>query len=481
MTDALVARAGVLELDIDADRLLRRIAELARIGADHTTGGITREGFSAADRRARAYLMDEARAAGLVPAVDAAGNIIVRRDGSTAATGTATTTTTEAAATAANTATTATTATTGPGAGTAAATAPAPEAGQVVMMGSHLDTVVNAGRLDGAYGVLAALEVLQAVAESDLRYEPVVTAFANEEGALFPQPFWGSMALAGRLADLPREPGDHDGRPLREALRLAGGDLDALGSASWPRGSVASYLELHVEQGPVLERAGDRIGVVDAITGRIVLTVEIRGAAGHSGTTPMEGRRDALAAAARVVLAAESIARDRDLCRVATVGRIAPHPNTPNTIAGTVRMTVDLRDTVPRRAAAAEAALREELRAIAGGTGTEIEVVAETRSDPVDTHPLLREAIAGSAEELGLPYEVLPSGAGHDAQMVADIAPIGMIFVPSRGGVSHVPEEDTADDDLVAGARVLLRTVLRIAGRSTEESGRPVGYSVDGR
>ena len=430
MGDTLVRRAGGrLAVDIDEDRLLRRLAELGRIGRDEHTGGITREGFSPADREARGYLMDEARGAGLAPSVDAAGNVVVRprcekREGE--------------------------------GEGDR----------QALMMGSHLDTVVNGGRLDGAYGVVAALEVLQVFEEYgvDSPYEPVAVAFANEEGALFPQPFWGSMAIAGRLSGLPREPRDHAGRPLREALRLAGGDLDALGSAAWPHGSVAAYLELHVEQGPVLERSGSRIGVVEAITGRTVLTLEVRGAAGHSGTSPMEGRRDALTAASRVVLAVEHIARDRKLCRVGTVGWLDPHPNTPNTIAGSVRLTVDLRDTDVWRAAAAEEALRQALRAIAEATRTEIEVVAETRSDPVSTDPVLRAAIACGAEEFGLAHESLPSGAGHDAQMVADIAPIGMIFVPSLGGISHVPEEDTAPQDLVAGARVLLRTALRVAG-----------------
>ncbi|MFI8930679.1 Zn-dependent hydrolase [Streptomyces sp. NPDC053474] len=426
MSHTVVERAGALALDIDAERLLRRVEELGRIGADPATGGITRTGFSAADREARAYLMDEAQAADLFPAVDAAGNIIVRQRH------------------------------------TGQPTADR----QVVLMGSHLDTVVDGGRLDGAYGVIAALEVLQTAVESGigLRREPVAIAFANEEGALFPQPFWGSMAVAGRIAGLPREPCDDQGRPLRDALRLAGGDLDALGSASWPRQLVAAYLELHVEQGPVLERSGSRIGVVEAITGRIVLTLEIRGAAGHSGTTPMEARSDALAAAARVVLAAEHVAGQRKLCRVATVGRLDPYPNTPNTIAGAVRMTVDLRDTDVWRASDAEQALRTMLRDIAEATGTEIEVVTETRSDPVSTDPRLRAAIVHSADELGLLYEELPSGAGHDAQFVADIAPIGMIFVPSIGGVSHVPEENTSPEDLVAGARVLLRSALRTIG-----------------
>jgi N-carbamoyl-L-amino-acid hydrolase len=411
---------------VDAARLLRRVEELGGIGRDAASGGICREGFGAADRRARAYLIEEAREAGLTPVVDAAGNIIIRL----------------------------------PGAGRPDDRSP------VLLMGSHLDTVVAGGRLDGAYGVLAALEVVQAWAGSGVegRYEPVAIAFSNEEGALFPQPFFGSMAVAGRLAGLPPEPLDNHGRPLRGPLAKVGGDLDALAEAAWPDESIAAYLELHIEQGPVLERHGSRIGAVDAITGRAVCTIEIRGAAGHAGTTPMEGRQDALAAAAHVVLATEGIARDRDLCRVATVGRLDIRPNSPNTIADTVRLTADLRDTDPRRMDAAEAAMRRALRTVGARTGTDITVVARTRSAPVSTSAELRAAVEESAGALGLPHETLPSGAGHDAQIIAAVAPVGMIFVPSRGGVSHVPDEDTSPADLVAGAQVLLGTALRVAG-----------------
>jgi N-carbamoyl-L-amino-acid hydrolase len=200
------------------------------------------------------------------------------------------------------------------------------------------------------------------------------------------------------------------------------------------------------------------------ITGRAVLTVEVRGVAGHAGTTPMDGRRDAVAAAARVALAAESISREQGICRVTTVGQLDVHPNSPNTIADCVRLTADLRDTDAARMQHAEDAFRDALRQIAEQTGTAIDVVARTRSRPVPAAAALRTAIEASAQELGLPHQVLPSGAGHDAQVVADIAPIGMIFVPSIGGLSHVPEEDTKPEDLAAGAQVLLRTALRIAG-----------------
>jgi len=419
--------------EIDASRLLRRLDEIAEIGRD-ANGGITRPGFSVADIAARAYLLEEARTAHVSSRVDAAGNILIQ----------------------------------------SARESAEPSSDRTLIIGSHLDTVVNAGRLDGTYGVLAALEVIQTLAEADLETElaVVAAAFANEEGALFPQPFWGSKALAGCLPELPADPRDHDGAALRDALALAGGDLAALPSAVWPAGSVAAYLELHVEQGPVLERGGKQIGIVDGITGRTVLTFQVTGASGHAGTTPMAGRRDALAAAARVILAVEGIASEQQLCRTSTVGWAAAQPNSPNTIAGTVRLIADLRDTAPERLAAAEAQLHRQLGEVARATGVEIRVVAESRSAPADTDLALRAAIADSTRQLGLACQLMPSGAGHDAQILATIAPVGMIFVPSIGGVSHVPEEDTAPGDLISGAQVLLRTAVRVA-RAVERETAP--------
>ena len=262
--------------------------------------------------------------------------------------------------------------------------------------------------------------------------------------------------------ELPDEPLAHDGTSLREPLARAGGDLDRLDTAVWPEGSVAAYLEVHVEQGPVLERGGSRIGVVNGINGRTVLTVDVGGAAGHAGTTPMELRRDPMPAAARMVVAIEAMAREQRLCRVATIGRFDVRPNSPNTIAKDVQLTVDLRDGDPVRLELAEHAVRNLVATIGEERHTEVTVSVGTRSGPAQADPALRDLIADSAAELGYPHQVLPSGAGHDAQIVAGIAPIGMIFVPSIGGLSHVPEEDTANADLVAGAEVLLRTALRL-------------------
>ena len=418
------------------DRLLRRMEELSRFGAV-PGGGVSRPAFGPADAEARRYLLDEARLSGTEATVDEAGNILIRLR------------------------------------------SPHGSIRPAVLMGSHLDTVVNGGRFDGAYGVIAALEAVQAIAESGLEVERdvVAVAFANEEGALFPQPFWGSMALAGRLADLPADPRDHRGVRLREPLARVGGNLDALGDAAWAPGSVAAFLELHVEQGPVLERSGSTIGVVTAITGRTVLTIEVRGSAGHAGTTPMAGRRDALIAAARIVTAVQHLAERDGRCRVATVGRLDAHPNSPNTIADRVRLRAPSQPTT-YRARIVEASPHQELARIAAAAGVETSLVGHTRSAPVETDPRLQELIAARSEELGLSTQDLVSGAGHDAQIVAGIAPVGMIFVPSVGGVSHVPQEFSRPADLVAGARVLTWTAAQLAAAPDEPavSSRPLDF-----
>ncbi|GAA3681571.1 Zn-dependent hydrolase [Nonomuraea antimicrobica] len=404
-------------LTIDGARLLGRLRRLAEIGADDR-GGVTRPGFTPEDRLGREYVAREAAAAGLSPRVDAAGNLIVR--------------------------------------------GPRPGGRPVLMMGSHLDTVRRGGPLDGAYGVLAGLEVLQQLAAHGppTAAEPVLVAFANEEGARFPCPFWGSLALTGRLDRGPGEVSDERGVTLGEALRETGGDPDALESARWRPGTIAAYLELHIEQGPILEATGTTIGVVDGIVGRTILDIEVHGRAGHAGTTPMAARADALAAAARAVLAVERLAGDDDRCAVATVGRLAVEPGVTNVVPGLVRMTAELRDGDRDRLRKAEEELLRRLAEIEA-PGVRIASRVSDRIEPVPTDPELRSLIAAGADALSCSHRPIFSGAGHDAQIVAAVAPIGMIFVPSRNGVSHVPEESTADADLIAGAQVLLATVRR--------------------
>jgi beta-ureidopropionase / N-carbamoyl-L-amino-acid hydrolase len=415
----------------DGDRLLRRLADLGRIGVQ-ASGGITRAGFSHQDRRAQRYLAREATQAGLHAWVDPAGNLLFRRGD-------------------------------------------ADERRPRLLLGSHLDTVVNGGRFDGAYGVVAALEVLQVLAETaggePPRCEPVAVAFANDEGALFPQVFWGSKALAGCVDDFSAEPTDRFGRPLRQALRRAGGDLDTLATAAWSPESISAFLELHIEQGPVLDDSGVPIGVVDSIAGRLLFDVIVSGRAGHAGTTPMTGRSDALVIASRIVLAADQIARS-GRCRVATTGRLTVRPDTANVIPSEAFATVEFRDGSRSKLAAAKRDFLDAVRQIAheGGAGVGIDADRSFLTEPVVTDPRLRRAIATAAGELGLAFMELPSGACHDAQIVAAIAPVGMIFVPCRSGLSHVPEEHVDPQNLIAGTEVLLRVA-----RSLQDEG-PLPY-----
>lgn len=405
--------------DVDGELMLRRLADINAFGAAPGPG-ITRTGLSSEEVAAREFLATACERDGLVTHVDQAGNLIVRRKN-------------------------------------ADPTRP------VVLLGSHLDTVVNGGKFDGMYGVIAACEVLRALATTDLPGEPVAVAFTNEEGAAFPYPFFGSLGLVGGVNTAEADTmTDQAGRSLRDALRAAGGDLDAVHDAAWPAGSIACYLELHIEQGPLLESRGVPIGVVEAITGRTIVDITINGSQGHAGTTPMNLRRDALPVASRAVLAVERLSSARGLCAVSTVGVVKAHPNVTNVIPGTVRLTAELRDGDPTRLLAAEETLVTELLQLGVATDVGIDVTTRPITQPVHTSDAARRAITAAADELSLAHLTMFSGAGHDAQIVAAIAPVGMIFVPSRGGVSHAPTEHTDGGDLVVGARTLLRTVLAL-------------------
>ncbi|MBS2532118.1 Zn-dependent hydrolase [Catenulispora sp. NF23] len=412
------------EPHVDGARLLLGIAELAEIGA-LPTGGITRLAFTPEEDRARAYLMERARRADLRARVDEAGNVVIRRRDA--------------------------------------------EPGMpALLMGSHMDTVVKGGRLDGAYGVLAALEVLTVLAERDepLGLEPVAIAFTNEEAGLFPYPFFGSRGVAGTL-DPSLRYSSRDGTNLRPVLARAGGDLSRIRDAAWARGSIGAYLEAHIEQGPYLERAGIPVGVVTTITGRVTFDLRIQGRSSHAGTTPMDDRADALVAASHAVLAVEDLARSGE-CAVATVGQVESHPDQINVIPGNVRLAGEIRDLSGDRLTAAQAALARVADEIGGRYRVRVRVRTTGRVEPVPTTDVLRQVVRDAARELGLATMDLPSGAGHDAQVVAEIAPIGMVFVPSRAGISHAPEEDTDPEQLVTGADVLLRAALELCRRARE-------------
>lgn len=410
----------MVPLRADRTRMLNCLRELALIGVD-PGGGLTRLGLTEAESRARAFISELSRSAGLVAEIDPAANLFVRRPG-------------------------------------------ADRDKPVLLLGSHLDTVVQGGCLDGAFGVAAAVEALIVLNElgQDLCCEPVAVAFANEEGALIQEPFWGSRALCGELGHALAST-DNTGRPARDYLLDVGGDPDRLAEATWAPGRIRAFIELHIEQGPVLERLGLPIGVVDVIVGRTILEAEIRGEQQHAGTTPMPNRRDALAAAAGLLLDIRKIAADDQVCSTATVGHLEVSPNTTNTIPGLARLRADIRDTDADRLARAESAVRAAGTRTQRATGCQVTVTTAHRSPPARTDPELRQVIADAAAELGLPSQLMPSGAGHDAQIVARVAPVGMIFVPSHRGVSHAPAEHTDADALVRGADVLLSATLRLA------------------
>jgi hydantoinase/carbamoylase family amidase len=410
---------------IDGARLLARLDTLAAIGAE-PGGGVTRPAFGPDDRAARTLVGGWLADAGLDVAHDAATNVIGRRPGAD------------------------------------------PDAAHVVL-GSHLDSVPGGGRLDGAYGVVAAVEVADLLRAAGLRHGLTVVAYANEEGTAFPA-FTGSRIIAGDPP--PLDDGDGNGRTLRAALAAADGWPDELAAAAWDRRTVAAVLELHIEQGPVLEARGATIGVVESITGQQVLELTFTGQANHAGTTPMDLRRDALTVAARLIVEAEDLAR-RGRARTITVGRLDVSPGARNVVPGLVRMSIDIRDADDHRVVAAAAELSDRARELAGRAGISATVQPLPAEPAVPTDPEIRDAIEKAAANHGYPTLRLPSGAGHDTQVMAALGPVGMIFVPSIGGLSHSPHEHTAPADLTAGLRVLHDTVLELDRVLTPTTARP--------
>lgn len=408
MTDTARLAAGVR-----GDRLLAEIAALARMGAT-ATGGVSRPAYSDADLAARAAVRDMMRAAGLEVRVDAAGNSFGARRGSR------------------------------------------PDLPPLVI-GSHTDTVPDGGRYDGALGVLAAIEVARVVHEQNLmlRHSLEVVDFQNEEGGLI-----GSKIVSGRFAADALRLVAASGYTISNGIDRLGGDPEHLDAARREPGSVAGYLELHIEQGRVLERTGADIGVVEGLVGIRYWEVTFDGVASHAGTTPMADRHDALLAAARFVDTVHAAVTARPGRHVGTVGRLAVFPGGANVIPGRVVLTLELRDLDLRTIDTLFSDIDASGRRIAEETGTAFTATPTLTNNPSPMHPDVQRAVASAAAELGLRCHAMPSGAGHDAQNMATIAPAGMIFVPSVNGISHSPAELTEDRDVINGTNVLLGALL---------------------
>ena len=403
------------ELAIDSDRLERDLAQLAEIGK-LPQGGISRVAFTPEDVRARQQVQAWMSEAGMTVRIDAAGNIIGRYAGEQ------------------------------------------PELG-VLATGSHIDTVPVGGRYDGCLGVLAGIEIVRVLTARSIRlhHSIEVIVFTDEERSVI-----GSKAMAGEVQEDPSDYVRLDGEPIQTCLDRIGGNWAEIATAKRQPGEIAAFVELHVEQGGVLEHAGKSIGNVTGIVGQYRFAVTILGRPNHAGTTPMNMRQDALVAAAQVILAVNHIATVSPGDRVATVGYLNVFPNAPNTIAGKVELRIDLRDISQDCLESMVAALRQELAAIANATGTEIDLQQTLHILPTTASPMVMSAIDRASQELGLDLLELPSRAGHDAQEIGRITAMGTIFVPSRYGLSHSAAEYTSPEQCAHGADVLLQTILRL-------------------
>lgn len=404
------------ELRVNGKRLAQRILELARFGLT-PDGGVNRVAFSEEEVQAREYLKEIFREAGLVVSVDPAGNLLGRRAGQE-------------------------------------------DTLPPIMFGSHIDTVPHGGKYDGALGVLAALECAQVLAENGIqtRHPLEVIVFTDEEGGLA-----GSRSLVGDLTPDALSVISHSGKTIRAGILTLGGDPDRLVEMARRRGEVRAFVEIHVEQGGILEGKKIDIGIVQGIVGINWWEVKIEGAANHAGTTPMDMRQDALLAAAHLILSVNEVVRREPGRQVGTVGRIQAEPGAPNVIPGKVVMSLELRDLSAEKIQSLFQQIQAEAKGIERNTGTRIFFSAvDAMAKPALTDPAIQDLLEESARDLGLSSLRLPSGAGHDAQEMARIAPIGMIFVPSVGGISHSPREYTRNQDMENGANVLLQAILKI-------------------
>jgi N-carbamoyl-L-amino-acid hydrolase len=413
---------GWRALSIDAPRLHARIERLAEIGAI-AGGGCARLALTDEDRAGRDLVVGWMRALGLDVRIDAIGNVVGTRAGR--------------------------------------------RAGPPVMIGSHIDTVRTGGRYDGNLGVLAGLEIVEILETRAVETEfPVAVAFfTNEEGARFAPDMMGSLVYAGGLpVDAALATRGIDGTTVGENLARIG----YAGAAPVPGPVPRAYLELHIEQGPVLDEEGVDIGAVESVQGISWTEVEVRGVSNHAGTTPMRLRHDAGYVAGAVMAFVRALAQEFGGDQVGTVGRVEFFPNLVNVIAHRALLTVDLRNTDGARLCEAERRLASFLDELRVREGVDIATRSLARFDPVRFDPAIVERVEGCAQARGLSVRRMPSGAGHDAQMFAPLCPSGMVFVPSVRGISHNVAEYTAPAQIEAGANVLLDLVCALAQADRE-------------
>ena len=400
---------------VSGARIMAHAEALAR--CSEQPDGLTRIFLSAEHRAANALALEWMREAGMAARVDAMGNAVGRYEGDRPAL-------------------------------------------PCLMLGSHLDTVRDAGRYDGMLGVITAIECVRTLHARGKRlpFAIEVVGFGDEEGVRFGATLLGSRAIAGTLAPDALDLADRDGITLRQAIADFGLDPAHIGDAARRRDEILAYAELHIEQGPVLEAEGLPVGVVTAINGATRLAVTIDGMAGHAGTVPMNLRQDALTAAAECVLAIEARAGSVSEL-VGTVGRLEALPGAVNVIPGKVRFTIDIRSPRDADRIAAVKDVSETMRSICARRGVRAEVAKNHEGKTAPCAPWLMEQCAQAIAGEGLAVRRLPSGAGHDGMAMIDVADIGMVFVRCKGGISHNPAESITVEDAEIGARVLARFI----------------------
>ena len=404
-------------LRVDGARINAHLAQLAEFGKN-PQGGVSRTAYSDADVAGRAWLQGVMRDAGLAPRIDVAGNIIARVEGTNPAL-------------------------------------------PPIIIGSHIDSVPAGGNYDGDVGTLSSVEVARTLkaAGRALAHPLEVACWQNEEGGLT-----GSRIVSGEFEARELDQRTNSGFTIREGITRIGGDPARLGEARRAHGSIAAYVEYHIEQGGTLDARKLDIGVVEGIVANYRWDIVVTGFANHAGTTAMKGRRDAVLAASQVALMVNREATREPGRQVGTVGHMQAFPGAANVIPGRVELSLDLRDLRDATVKRVFARIEREAARIARETGTTITFTEASNHAASLSDPRIRDIIRRSAQSLGFSTLTLPSGAGHDAQSMSRLGPMGMIFVPSVGGISHAPTEFSKPADITNGANVLLRTVLALDG-----------------
>lgn len=402
-------------LRVNSKRIMDHILALGEFGKN-PQGGVSRVAYSDADKQGREYALKLMRDAKLDARIDVAGNLIGSR------------------------------------AGRLTSVPP-------LLIGSHIDTVPEGGNYDGVVGSMGAIEVAQTLAENNIttQHPLEVVIFQNEEGGLI-----GSRAMDGELTNKELDLVSRSGKTIRDGIKFIGGDPAQAVGFGRRKGEIEAYLELHIEQGGILENEKINIGVVEGIVGINWWDVTIEGFANHAGTTAMNNRQDALLAAAKFIEAVNRVVTSVPGRQVGTVGRINVLPGAPNVIPGKVVLSLELRDLDAVKINMLFEKIQAEAEQIAADSKTKFDFKEINVNIPAPTDPRIRSWIAESARELGLTTKLMPSGAGHDAQDMARLAPVGMIFIPSVGGISHSPREFSHPEDIANGANVLLHTLLKL-------------------